>query len=199
MPTGVALRDPRAQLFAAAERILLSEGPDALTSRSVTTEAGVAKGVLHRHFADFDEFLVELIRDRAAVVRGLGDELADRVGAGGVVATAADALTTVFGPASLALIGLVTTRTSLRERLRPATGLIPILAEAVAAITAYLAAEQEAGRLRADADPGALAFTLVGTGQLLFAGEIGGLPDRSATEEVVEGILIGALPGVLGD
>ena len=45
----------------AAERILLRDGPQALTSRAVTTEAGCAKGVLHRHFADFDDFLAELV------------------------------------------------------------------------------------------------------------------------------------------
>ncbi|HZE30218.1 MAG TPA: TetR family transcriptional regulator, partial [Actinoallomurus sp.] len=64
MPTGVAIRDVREQLFAAAERILVRDGPNALTSRAVTTEAGCAKGVLHRHFADFDAFLAELVLDR---------------------------------------------------------------------------------------------------------------------------------------
>src|ERR1035441_3479836 len=66
VPTGVAIRDPRAQLFEAAGRVLLRDGPDALTSRAVTTEAGVAKGVLHRHFADFDAFLAEFVLDRIA-------------------------------------------------------------------------------------------------------------------------------------
>jgi AcrR family transcriptional regulator len=42
MPTGVALRDAREQLFAAAERVLLRAGPNGLTSRAVTAEAGVA-------------------------------------------------------------------------------------------------------------------------------------------------------------
>src|ERR1700728_3286278 len=64
MPTGVAIRDVREQLFDAAERVLLRDRPDALTSRAVTTEAGVAKGVLHRHFADFDAFLAEVVLDR---------------------------------------------------------------------------------------------------------------------------------------
>jgi AcrR family transcriptional regulator len=34
----------------------------ALTSRAVTTEAGVAKGILHRHFGDFDAFLAAFVR-----------------------------------------------------------------------------------------------------------------------------------------
>ena len=66
MPTGVHIRDVREQLFDAAERVLLRDGPSALTSRAVTTEAGVAKGVLHRHFADFDAFLAELVLNRIA-------------------------------------------------------------------------------------------------------------------------------------
>jgi AcrR family transcriptional regulator len=195
MPTGVALRDPRAQLFAAAERILLRDGPEALTSRSVTAEAGVAKGVLHRYFADVDDFLVELVRDRAAAVAQLGDDLVARAGGGSAVTLAADGLTAVFAPTSLALIGLVTTRARLRDRLRAESGLLPILAEAVTALAAYLRVAQDHGLLRRDADPDALAFALVGTGHLLFAGELGGLPDRSAVEEVVEGLLVGALPG----
>ncbi len=64
MPTGVAIRDAREQLFDAAERVLLRDGPNGLTSRAVTTEARCAKGVLHRHFADFDAFLAELMLDR---------------------------------------------------------------------------------------------------------------------------------------
>src|ERR1700759_4530913 len=68
VPTGVAIRDPRRQLFDAAERVLLHGGPAALTSRAVTDEAGVAKGVLHRHFTDFEAFLTELTLDRIAQV-----------------------------------------------------------------------------------------------------------------------------------
>src|ERR1700733_4162344 len=74
MPTGVAIRAPRGQLFEAAERILLRDGPGGLTSRSVTAEAGVAKGVLHRHFADFDDFLAELALARIARI---ADQAAD--------------------------------------------------------------------------------------------------------------------------
>ena len=69
MPTGVHLRDARQQLFDAAERILLRAGPNALTSRAVTDEAGCAKGVLHRYFTDFDAFLADLVLDEMALTR----------------------------------------------------------------------------------------------------------------------------------
>jgi AcrR family transcriptional regulator len=55
VPAGVTIRDPRGQLFGGAGRVLLRDGPGGLTSRAVTAEAGVAKGVLHRHFAGFGD------------------------------------------------------------------------------------------------------------------------------------------------
>ncbi|TQM36476.1 TetR/AcrR family transcriptional regulator [Pseudonocardia cypriaca] len=169
MPTGVALRDAREQLFAAAERVLLRDGPNGLTSRSVTAEAGVAKGVLHRHFPDFDAFLAELVLDRI----GRLDELALReaAGTGSVTDNLTAALTDVFGPVAVAIVGLVTFRDGLRARLRQA-GLpgIPLLAQAAALIAAYLAAERDLGRIAADADPDTIALTLIGSAHLLFAG-----------------------------
>jgi AcrR family transcriptional regulator len=166
MPTGVTLRDPREQLFAAAERVLLRAGPNALTSRAVTDEAGVAKGVLHRHFADFDAFLAELVLDRI----GRLDErtLLESAGTGTVTDNLTAALTGVFGPVAVAIVGLVTFRDGLRARLRRAglTG-IPLLTQASAMLAAYLAAERDLGRIAADADT--LALTLIGSAHLLFA------------------------------
>jgi AcrR family transcriptional regulator len=82
VPTGVAIRDPRGQLFDAAERVLLRDGPAALTSRAVTAEAGVAKGVLHRHFADFDAFLAELSLDHVARIDAQAQALLAAAAAG---------------------------------------------------------------------------------------------------------------------
>src|SRR5580658_240494 len=92
MPTGVAIRDPRGQLFEAAERILLRDGTAGLTSRSVTAEAGVAKGVLHRHFADFDDFLAELALSRVARIASQADGLRAVAGSGTVAGNLAAAL-----------------------------------------------------------------------------------------------------------
>jgi AcrR family transcriptional regulator len=179
MPTGVALRDPREQLFAAAERVLLRAGPNTLTSRAVTDEAGVAKGVLHRHFPDFDAFLAELVLDRIARL----DEqaLPGSAGTGTVVDNLTTALTDVFGPLAVAIVGLVTFRDGLRARLRQAglTG-IQLLAQATTMIAAYLDAERDVGRIAADTDVDALALTLIGSAHLLIAGQDG----PPAAEEV---------------
>lgn len=170
MPTGVAIRDAREQLFMAAERVLLRDGPGALTSRAVTAEAGCAKGVLHRHFADFDAFLAELVQDRIARLDDLAAALRDRTGTGTVVGNLTDALTGLFGTVAVAVVGLLFARDGLRARLRPTTPTgIPLLTEATAVIAAYLDAERTAGRVAADADTATLAPTLVGTAHLLLA------------------------------
>ena len=118
VPTGVALRDVRQQLFDAAQRVLLSDGPGSLTSRAVTTEAGCAKGVLHRHFADFDDFLAELVRRRIAGFEAWGATMCEAAGSGAVDENIADALTLVFDPVGRGLVALILSRDDLRARLR---------------------------------------------------------------------------------
>jgi AcrR family transcriptional regulator len=170
MPTGVHLRDVRQQLFHAAERILLREGPNALTSRAVTTEADVAKGVLHRHFTDFDAFLADLVRDRIARQADQAALLQAAAGTRTVGENLIATLAETFDPVSVALISLVFFRDELRARLRrPGDGL-PLLTEAREMLTAYLSAEREQGRIAADADVDSLALSLIGAAHLLFAG-----------------------------
>jgi AcrR family transcriptional regulator len=185
MPTGVHIRDARQQLLDAAERILLRDGPDALTSRAVTEEAGCAKGVLHRHFTDFDEFLAVLVRDRTAL---LANPIA---GIGTVEDNLTAALTTMLSPVAVALIPLVTFRAEVRARLR--RNGVPFLAEAVAMLSAYLTAEREMGRIAADADVDSLALALVGAGQLLFANRETSPPDANAVNRVVAAVMADAV------
>src|SRR6516165_4719150 len=103
VPTGVAIRDPRGQLFDAAERVLLRDGPNALTSRAVTTEAGCAKGVLHRHFADFDAFLAELVLNRIALIDNQASALRDSARTGTVAGNLTGTLTTLFESVAVAI------------------------------------------------------------------------------------------------
>jgi len=170
MPTGVHLRDVRQQLFHAAERILLREGPNALTSRAVTTEADVAKGVLHRHFTDFDAFLADLVRDRIARLADQAALLNAAAGTRTVGENLIATLTETFDPVSVALTSLVFFRDELRARLRSQGDGLPLLTEAREMLTAYLSAEREQGRIAADADVNSLALSLIGAAHLLFAG-----------------------------
>jgi len=195
MPTGVHLRDARQQLFDAAERVLLRDGPNGLTSRAVTDEAGCAKGVLHRHFSDFDAFLTDLVLDRAAQLETQASALRESAGTGAVADNLTSALVTLFGPIPVAIIPLITFRDELRARLRQARpkGGIAILAEAATAISAYLAEERELGRIATDADIDSLTLSLVGGGHLLFADRDPGPPDSAAVNKLVTAVIADAV------
>jgi AcrR family transcriptional regulator len=191
VPTGVHLRDARQQLFDAAERVLLRAGPNGLTSRAVTDEAGCAKGVLHRHFTDFDAFLTDLVLDRAARLEMQASALRASAGTGTVAGNLASALTTLFGPVPVAIIPLIIFRDELRARLRRARpgGGIAILAQATTAVSGYLADERELGRIAADADIDSLTLSLVGGGHLLFADRDPGPPTAATVDAFVTTVL----------
>jgi AcrR family transcriptional regulator len=192
VPTGIALRDVRAQLFDAAERVLLRDGPSALTSRAVTTEAGVAKGVLHRHFVDFDDFLASLISDRTARVEAQTSTLLATAGTGTVVDNLTTALTSLFTSVAVGVMSLIIFRDELRARLKAThPDGIPLLSAAGSMIASYLVAERSLGRLSSSADIDALGLALIGSGHLLFAARSGDPPD--SVSRVVAGILAGSL------
>jgi AcrR family transcriptional regulator len=196
LPTGVALRDVRDQLFDAAERVLLRDGPSALTTRSVTTEAGVAHGVLHRHFADFDAFLAELVLDRVERMDSQAAALCEAAGTRTVAGNLADALTTLFGSVAVAIVALITFRDELRARLRqtwPAG--VPLLTEAVVMIGDYLTAERDLGRIAAGADVATLAPTLIGAAHLLYADRTGTPPEADAVRKMVTTVIGGVVQG----
>jgi AcrR family transcriptional regulator len=195
VPTGMHLRDARQQLFDAAERVLLRDGPNGLTSRAVTDEAGCAKGVLHRHFTDFDTFLTDLVLDRAARLETQAGALRAAAGSGTVAANLTSALTILFGPVPLAIIPLITFRDELRARLRQARpgGGMAILAEATTAISTYLTDERDRGRIAADADIDSLTLSLVGGAHLLFTDRDPGPPTTSAVEKFVAAVISDAV------
>ena len=194
MPTGVAIRDVRQQLFAAAERVLLRDGPSGLTSRAVTTEAGCAKGVLHRHFADFDAFLAELVLDRIDQVGRQSAALLASAGTGTVTGNLTGALTDQFGSVAVKIVSLLIFRDDLRARLRETipSG-VPVATEVAAMVSAYLAAERDLGRIAAGADIGTLALTLIGTAHLLAVDRESAQPDAEAVRTMVATVLDGVL------
>jgi len=196
VPTGVHISDVRDQLFDAAERVLVRDGPNALTSRAVTMEAGCAKGVLYRHFDDFDAFLAELVLDRRDRMEAEAAALREAAGTGTIAGNLTGALTALFSSVAVAMVALVTFRFELRVRLRRAwpSG-VPLLTEAVVMVADYLTAERDLGRIAADADVGTLAPTLIGAAHLMFADRSGAPPNAEAVSTMVTTVLAGAMQG----
>ena len=178
MPRGVAIPEVREQLFAAADRVLARSGPAALTTRAITTEAGVANGILHRHFRGLDAFLAEFAADRLAAIAGSAASLPGRAGTGSITDNLTGATLALFGPGALALVNLVATRPELGAAMEHA-GAAPGggLGDVERHFTAYLDAEKQHGRVGAGADTATLAFTLLGAVHHLIITNPGGLPD----------------------
>jgi AcrR family transcriptional regulator len=181
------------QLFDAAERVLLRAGPNGLTSRAVTAEAEVAKGLVHRYFADFDTFLADLVLDRITRLEAQTKVLLDGAGTGTVTDNLTDALVELFSPVAVAIVGLIIARENLRTRLREAgTARIPLLGEGTAMIRDYLTAERGMGRLADDTDVRTLAPTLTGAVHLLCTEQETTPPDRAEVHKIVATVIRGA-------
>ncbi|SDL21109.1 transcriptional regulator, TetR family [Glycomyces sambucus] len=192
MPRGIAIPQLRQHLFAAAETVVLRGGPTGLTGRAVTVEAGVAAGLLYRHFADFDAFLAAYAVDRSFTLAA-APALTERVGTGEVAANLAGALTALPRPALTALARLLAMRPDLVPRIEDVLGAGGSGFDAIERAAAeYLAAERLQGRLPERADPAALALAAVGVlHRLVLAGRdldrLRGVVDALVTAAAREG------------
>ncbi|MEV6815247.1 TetR/AcrR family transcriptional regulator [Micromonospora sp. NPDC051296] len=163
MPRGVAIPEPRQQLFAAVERVIADDGPGRLTGRAVTREAGVATGLLYAHFANFDDFLVGYAVDRAFQISSEVAGLPGRAGIGTVAGNLSEAVLATPLGTLLALTRLMAYRPELTAKVEAVLGNGSAGLQTVErAVTDYLAAEQQLGRVPAGADTAALALVVVG-------------------------------------
>ena len=89
-----------------------------MSTRAITSEAGVANGVLHRHFRDLDAFLAEFAADRLQAIADNAAARPARAGHGTVIGNLTGATLELFGSDALALMNLVPpgARTSHRTR-----------------------------------------------------------------------------------
>ena len=148
---------------------------------------------MHRHFADFDTFLTELVLDRATRLDAQVAALHDAAGTGTVADNLTDTLIALFGPLTVAIVALVISRDGLRARLRHAgVARIPLIAEGTAMIAAYLTAERDLARIPAEADIDTLAPTLIGAAHLLFTDRDNSPPDTAAVHKIVTTIMAGS-------
>jgi AcrR family transcriptional regulator len=193
-PRGVAIPDLHGHLFQAAERVLAREGPSGLTSRAITLEAGVAKGVLHNHFTDLDGFLAEFMMERFRRIAEQAAKLPARAGEGTVDGNLTDAVVSVFGAHAAAMVSLAMARPTLMHRLQHSVAAwSPSLQEIEGMFAAYLEAEKDLRRISSDADTETLAMALIGTVHHLFLTH---RADASDLSQRVHRIVTALLAGV---
>lgn len=192
-PRGVATPDVCERLFAAAERVVERDGPGALTSRAVTTEAGCAKGLLHAHFAGLDEFVAELCLDRFARTAAKARALSGLAGQGSVARNLDTVALALFESGGPAVSGLAMTRPAATLRVREALADgAPGFTAIQEAITGYLEAERKLGRVAEAVDPGSVALAVVGSAHHLLMTTWPGAPDpRPAMTRLVTALVDG--------
>jgi len=198
MARGVAIPEVREQLFAAADRVLARGGPAALTTRAVTAEAGVANGVLHRHFRDLDEFLAAFVATRLGAIADGAAALPGRAGDGTVTGNLTEATVAVFGVSAQALMTLAAAKPDLGQALEHAAGGAGGLGDIERHFAAYLDAEKKLGRIGSGADTETLAFTLLGTVHHLILTRRGDAPGlRGQVRKIVAALVAGMDAGAL--
>jgi AcrR family transcriptional regulator len=156
-------RSLRDHLIATAARLIDERGTAGLTVRTIAGEAQVADGVLYNHFADKEDLLAHALAAHVeAVMRRQGELL--RPGHGTVeenlrafIAHGLDVLTRIV-PAFAGLVSQPGVLTRFQAFAVAPGGELALHAS----LAAYLRAEQEQGRIAADADVDAVVTIIVG-------------------------------------
>ncbi|MFK4121932.1 TetR/AcrR family transcriptional regulator [Streptomyces longwoodensis] len=168
------------------------DGAAALTSRAVTAEADCAKGVLHTHFASLDEFIAELVLDRFARSARQAGALEAKVGRATVAENLQEVVGALLDSLPPAVVGLAMTRPAAASHTRE--GLqsgVPAFDAIQQHVTAYLQAEQHAGRIPAGSDAATIVLALVGTTHhLLMTRDPAHPADTAATAQRLLAVLL---------
>jgi AcrR family transcriptional regulator len=156
----------RDRMLDAAAHVMRTQGLAHTTTKQIAKEAGFSEAALYKHFRDKTDLFLAVLSERApnALVDLLGG-LSEGVGQTEVRETLADIASAAIAfyrhnfPMAASIFAepqLLTAHSSaLRER-----GAGP--AHVNEALADYLAAEQDLGRVRPDADPRAAAALLIG-------------------------------------
>jgi AcrR family transcriptional regulator len=194
----------RERLIDATERIIRSGGIMAVTTKDIAQEAGFAEGTLYRHFPDKAALLLAVFRERLE-----GDyvsliiALPQRAGEASVaanleqLAVAAVQFFTQTAPLSAAIAANPDLAARHNAELRE-HGVGPEVS--ANALAEYIRAEQRLGRVRADANPAAVATILLGVcynyahGRHLHGEHPAGVPADHFAHEVVRTLVTGLAP-----
>jgi AcrR family transcriptional regulator len=155
----------RDQILDAAAQVMRTRGFARTTTKEIAKAAGYSEATLYKHFQDKSDLFLAVLHTRLSSFRPFVEELARHPGTGSLrdnlIATARAA--TEFYLESFPMSASMFSEPALLAAHRTSAarqGAGPH--RPVAALATYLRAEQEAGRIRSDADPDAGAALLLG-------------------------------------
>jgi len=156
----------REQILTAAEECIRVHGMARVTTKDVARHAGCSEGSIYNHFADKLDLLRAVIDERLPDVLGVVGALSDGAGTGSVRDHVAVVLEVAedFYRRLLPLAGSLCSDPELLARCQgdlAEEGGGPH--EALAAIGAYVRAEQALGRVAEGIDPDAVALAIMGS------------------------------------
>lgn len=156
----------RERIVAAAVRVMAERGATNATTKEIAREAGVSEGSLYNHFQNKTELFGAAFGSVSSGIRAAMQELFGALGQGTVEENLARFASTAvqFYFDLLPMAGSVLGDREVREWLQR-TGRGGGPAQGQAGLVRYLAAEQERGRLRNDAQLPFIAAGLLGACQ----------------------------------
>ena len=167
----------RARLIKATTELITRIGYANVTTRGIAAAAGVAEGTLYRHFPDKTALFFAAALDRHGAILDWVATLPDRAGSGDVDSNLFECLSRLAGlRADIVPLELAVLADPELARRHPG-GLQAAGEQAVGPpkyVAAYLAAEQELGRVRSDIDTTHAAIVLL---TVLFGLAVAPLPE----------------------
>ncbi|MDX2642440.1 TetR/AcrR family transcriptional regulator [Streptomyces sp. PA03-1a] len=155
----------RTRILDAAERLMRTIGLARTTTKEIAKAAGCSEAALYKHFSSKEELFVQVLKERAPRLGPLMAELTADPGDRSVESCLTDIARTavLFYESSVPIAASLFAEPALlarhRDALRPmGSGPHVPLRE----LARYLRAERDSGRIRADADPEAVAALLLG-------------------------------------
>ena len=203
-----ALRTPppdlKERLIAATEKLLASQGLGCVSTRDIAKEANVAEGALYHHFGDKAELILSVVLQQVGDFPEVLQSLPLKIGENTVQKNLETVLESAFAfhhriaPLVCSLFAdqelLVKVRGMMAERsMGPA--------RSVFAISAYLRAEQQLGRVSPSAVPETIAELLLAVSfnramqdHFFFGGAEGDAKARRKLREAVRALMVGLQP-----
>jgi AcrR family transcriptional regulator len=192
----------RDRILDAAAELMRTRGIVRTTTKAIAQAAGFSEATLYKHFRDKADIVLAVLAERQPTFVNVAASLPGRVGKVPVEETLTEVVAAALGfygrsfPIFASLYGepgvLVAHRKAMAER-----GAGP--QHPVRAVTGYLAAEQEAGRISAGVDPEAVGALLLGA--CVLHAMLDSFAGRTLAEEEVDRlareIVRPLLPGIL--